>query len=103
LLEDFTALIDEINDNLDQYAGRPLNKDDEKDFHKGLKDVMTAEQRFRARLRTLRHEIETDPQTRTESKNYAFVLQDAEDALKSSLAIAQEYSKDKDEAGEKKK
>src|SRR5215472_5155762 len=27
LLEDFTALMDEINDNLDQYQGRPLSKD----------------------------------------------------------------------------
>jgi hypothetical protein len=103
LLEDFTALIDEINDNLDQYAGRPLNKDDEKDFHKGLKEVIMAEQRFRARLRTLRHEMETDPQTRAESKDYTFVLQDSEDALKSSLDIAQEYSKDKDDNGAKKK
>jgi hypothetical protein len=103
LLEYFTALIDEINDNLDQYEGRGLNKDDEKDFHKGLKEVITAEQRFRARLRTLRHEIETDPQTRTESKDYAFVLQDAEDALKSSLEIAQEYSKDKDDNSADKK
>jgi hypothetical protein len=104
LLEDFTSLIDEINDNLDQYEGRGLSKDDQKDFHKGLKEVITAEQRFRARLRTLRHEMETDPQTRTESKDYSFVLQDAEDALKSSLDIAQEYSKDKDDkAAEKKK
>src|SRR5215469_13748234 len=28
LLEDFTAILDEINDNLDTYEGRPLNKDD---------------------------------------------------------------------------
>src|SRR5215472_967438 len=27
LLEDFTSLMDEINDNLDQYQGRPLSKD----------------------------------------------------------------------------
>jgi hypothetical protein len=103
LLEDFTALIDEINDNLDQYQSRPLNKDDAKDFHKGVKELITAEQRFRARLRTLRHEMETDPQTRTESKDYAFVLQDAEDALKSSLEVAQEYSKDKDDQPAEKK
>lgn len=103
LLEDFTSLIDEINDNLDQYEGRTLSKDDQKDFHKGLKEVITAEQRFRARLRTLRHEMETDPQTRTESKDYSFVLQDAEDALKSSLDMAQEYSKDKDEKTDEKK
>src|SRR5499427_3259279 len=37
LLEDFTALLDEINDNLDMYQGRPLTKDDRKDFKKGLK------------------------------------------------------------------
>jgi hypothetical protein len=103
LLEDFASLIDEINDNLDQYGDRALNKDDEKDFHKGLKEVITGEQRFRARLRTLRHEMETDPQTRTESKDYAFVLQDAEDALKSSLETAQEYANDKNEDKGKKK
>jgi hypothetical protein len=97
LLEDFTALIDEINDNLDQYEGRGLDKDQTKDFHKGVKEVITAEQRFRARLRTLRHDIDTDPQTKTESRDYMFVLQDAEDALKSSLEIAQEYAKQKDE------
>src|SRR5450631_2429888 len=27
LLEDFTSLMDEINDNLDQYQGRPLSTD----------------------------------------------------------------------------
>ena len=97
LLEDFTALIDEINDNLDQYEGRGLDKDQTKDFHKGVKEVITAEQRFRARLRTLRHDIDTDPQTKTESRDYMFVLQDAEDALKTSLEIAQEYAKQKDE------
>lgn len=97
LLEDFTSLIDEINDNLDQYEGRPLDKDQTKEFHKGIREVITAEERFRARLRTLRHDIDTDPQTKTESRDYVFVLQDAEDALKSSLDAAQEYAKEKDE------
>jgi hypothetical protein len=97
LLEDFTALIDEINDNLDQYEGRALDKDQIKDFHKGLKEVITAEERFRARLRTLNHDIDTDPQTKTESRDYIFALQDAQEALKSSLAMAQDYAKEKDE------
>lgn len=97
LLEDFTVLIDEINDNLDQYEGRPLDKDQTKEFHKGVREVVTAEQRFRARLRTLRHDIDADPQTKTESQDYTFVLQDAEDALKSSLEMAQDYAKEKDE------
>lgn len=98
LLQDFASLIDEINDNLDQYEGRALDKDQLKGFHKGAKEVVSAEERFRARLRTLQHQIETDPQTKIESKDYAFALQDAEDALKSSLEMAQEYSKEnKDE------
>lgn len=103
LLEDFTSLIDEINDNLDQYEGHTLDKDQVKQFHKGLKEVIMAEDRFRARLRTLRHEMETDPQTRTESKDYAFALQDAEDALKSSLDTAKEYSTEKSEDKSEKK
>jgi hypothetical protein len=105
LLEDFTSLIDEINDNLDQYEGRPLSKDDLKDFHKGLKEIVMAEDRFRARLRSLHHDVETDPQTRTESRDFMFALNDAEDALKSSLDMAKEYSAEKDQQkpGEKKK
>jgi len=73
------------------------NKDQMKEFHKGIKEVVTAEERFRARLRTLRHDIDTDPQTKTESRDYMFVLQDAEDALKTSLEMAQDYAKEKDE------
>lgn len=101
LLQDFASLIDEINDNLDQYEGRALDKDQLKGFHKGAKEVVSAEERFRARLRTLQHQMEADPQTKIESKDYAFVLQDAEDALKSSLQMAREYSQEK--KGEKDK
>lgn len=95
LLEDFTSLIDEINDNLDQYEGHSLDKDQVKQFRKGLKEVITAEDRFRIRLRALRHDAENDPQTRTESKDYMFALQDAEDALKSSSDMAKQYSDEK--------
>jgi hypothetical protein len=97
LLEDFTTLVDEINDNLDQYQGRPLDKDQAKEYRKGLKEVISAEERFRARLRTLRHDMEVDPQTRTESRDYSFALQDADEALKSSLDTAKEYSQEKGE------
>jgi chromosome segregation ATPase len=98
LLDDFTFLVDELDDNLDQYqSGRNVDKDSMKDYRKGLKEVVSAEGRFRARLRTLRHEIDTDAQTKTESRDYIFALQDAEDSLKSSLDTAQEYSKEKDE------
>ncbi|HLW53437.1 MAG TPA: hypothetical protein VKW06_11385 [Candidatus Angelobacter sp.] len=91
LLEDFTALIDEMNDNLDVYQGRPLTKDDRKDFHKGLKEVIAAEERFELKLKDLKSPMASDPKTRVESQDYRFVIQDAEDALKSSLDMAREY------------
>ncbi len=92
LLEDFTALLDEINDNLDQYEGRPMSKDDRKDFHKGLKAVIAACDKWDAKLKALKSAIETDPQTMKESQDYKFVFQDAQDALKSTADMAREYS-----------
>ncbi len=91
LLEDFTSLMDEINDNLDQYQGRPLNKDDRKDFHKGLKEVIDADARFELKLKALKAAAENDAQTRTEARDFHFALNDAEDALKSSADVAREY------------
>ena len=50
LLEDFTSLMDEINDNLDQYEARPLDKDSVKQYHKGLKELIEADARFDIKL-----------------------------------------------------
>lgn len=108
LLEDFTALIDEINANLDTYQARPLTKDERKDLHKGLKEVITADEKFDQKLNALKSAGD-DPKGRAEAEEYRFVLQDAQDAVKSSLEIAREYSeespiedKDKDNSGKKK-
>jgi hypothetical protein len=92
LLEDFTALLDEINDNLDQYEGHPMTKDDRKDFHKGLKEVLTACDAWESKLRSLKSAAENDPRTRRESADFRFVLQDASDSLKSTTDMAREYS-----------
>lgn len=91
LLEDFTSLVDEINDNLDQYEGRPLDKDQVKQYHKGLKELIEADERFDLRLRTLQSAAETDPITKREAPDFRFVLQDARDALKSNADMAREY------------
>jgi hypothetical protein len=91
LLEDFTSLIDEINDNLDQYEGRPLNKESVKQYHKGLKELIEADSRFDLKLRTLKSATETDPVTRKEAPDFRFVLQDAQEALKSNADMAREY------------
>jgi hypothetical protein len=107
LLEDFTSLIDEINDNLDQYEGRPLNKESVKQYHKGLKELIEADARFELKLRTLKSASETDPVTRKELPDFRFVLQDAQEALKSSADMAREYiettHEEKSGAPEKKK
>lgn len=91
LLEDFTAIIDEINDNLDQYQGRPLDQDDRADFRDGLKAYVAATDGFDLKLKTLHAAIQNEPQARKDAKDFQFALQDAEDALKSSLDIAREY------------
>jgi hypothetical protein len=105
LLEDFTALLDEINDNLDTYQGRPLTKDDRKDFRKGLKAVMEACDQWGGKMKALKSALETDRELQKDLPDFRFVLQDAEDALKSTTEMAREYSeyKDVDEKPDKKK
>jgi hypothetical protein len=102
LLEDFTSLMDEINDNLDQYEGRPLDKDTVKQYHKGLKELIEADERFDLRLRTLQSAAETDPITRKEAPDFRFVLQDARDSLKSNADMAREYMETTHEENKKK-
>src|SRR5713226_5598623 len=96
LLEDFTAIMDEINDALDQYAGRPLSESDKKDFDKGLREVIEASDKFDLKLRTLQSAKEADPQAKKEAADYQFVLQDAQEALKSTADMAREYLTEKD-------
>ncbi|HEU4415826.1 MAG TPA: hypothetical protein VFT65_13655 [Candidatus Angelobacter sp.] len=91
LLEDFTSLLDEINDNLDVYEARPMDKDTTKEYHKGLKELIEASERFDLHLRALQSAGESDPITRKEWPDFRFVLQDARDALKSTSDIAREY------------
>ncbi|HLJ85485.1 MAG TPA: hypothetical protein VKZ53_01600 [Candidatus Angelobacter sp.] len=102
LLEDFTALVDELNDNLDQYQGRPLSKDDRKDFHKGLKELIQAYDQFDLKLKNLSVAAENDAQSRSEAADFRFVIQDAQEALKSSISLTNEYLSDADKEPEKK-
>jgi DNA repair ATPase RecN len=92
LLEDFTSLIDEINDNLDQYEGRPMDKDMVKQYHKALKELLEADARFDQKLQALKTAAENDPQTKKEAPDFRFVLLDAQEALKSNADMAREYS-----------
>ncbi len=97
LLQDFTALVDEIGDNLEMYARR---KDD---IHKAIGQVITADSEFQLKLRALK-ESSADPKLAQEAKAYEFVLQDAMDAVDSSeqdtRALLDQIAKEKQEAKE---
>lgn len=96
LLQDFTALLDAINDNLDMYHGRPLNKDDRKEFRKGIKAVVEAGDSFDLKLKTLKAAAQTDPQAQKELADFKFALQDAEEALQANSETAHEYLEEKE-------
>jgi DNA repair ATPase RecN len=91
LLEDFTNLMQEIDDNLDQYEARPMDKDMVKQYHKALKELLEADARFDQKLQALKTATETDPQTRKEWADFRFALLDAQEALKSNADVAREY------------
>jgi len=103
LLEDFTAIIDEVNDNLDTYSGWTFSKDDRKEYHKAIKEVIDSSEKFDTRLKALQTAGQTDPQTQKEAPDFRIVLQDAIDALKSSADMAKEYLTSKPDEPEKKK
>jgi hypothetical protein len=90
LLEDFSSLMDEINDNLDQYETRKLDKDAVKMYHKGLKELIAADERFGLKLKAFRESTENDPAIKKMLPDFRFVLQDAEDSLKSNIDAARE-------------
>jgi hypothetical protein len=75
MLEDFLALYDELNDNIDMYVGR---KDD---IRKVLKVVIDADTEFQSRLRAIKNAANTGPD---EVKQYEFLLTDALDTVDSS-------------------
>jgi hypothetical protein len=74
MLQDFLAVYDELNDNIDMYVGR---KDD---IRKPLKLVIEADTEFQAKLRALKDSANADA---TEAKQYEFVLTNAIDTIDS--------------------
>jgi hypothetical protein len=74
-LEDFLAVYDELNDNIDMYVGR---KDD---VRKPLKLIIEADTEFQSKLRALKDSANTDA---AEAKQYEFVLTNAIDTVDSS-------------------
>ena len=75
MLEDFLAIYDELNDNIDMYVGR---KDD---IRKPLKLIIEADTEFQSKLRAIKNAANTNA---TEATHYEFLLTDALDTVDSS-------------------
>jgi len=75
MLEDFLAVYEELNDNIDMYVGR------KNDIRKALKGVIEADTEFQSRLRALKNSANTNA---AEAKQYEFLLTDALDTVDSS-------------------
>jgi hypothetical protein len=93
MLEDFLAIYEELDDNIDMYVGR---KDD---IRKPLKLIIEADTEFQSKLRALKNSANTNPD---EVKQYEFLLSDTLDTVDSSaddhrktVAEVEEYMKRK--------
>jgi hypothetical protein len=91
LLQDFSTLIDEMDDNIDEYARRA------QDMRKVLPEVIKAETDYQTRLRTFQQTATNDPKATEEFRAYNFALQDAMEAVRGSLDDAQKTLADQTE------
>jgi hypothetical protein len=91
LLQDFSTLIDEMDDNIDEYAKRG------QDMRKALPEVIKAETDYQTRLRTLQQTVMNDPKAAQEYRAYNFALEDAMESVRGSLEDAQKTLVDQTE------
>lgn len=82
LLEQFVGIVDELDTNIDSYAEQDI------DLRKPLKSVVETDTDFQLKLRTLKDAAADDPKAAAEAQEYAFVLEDAIEAVNGSLANA---------------
>lgn len=74
LLEDIATLVDEVDDNVENYSERNA------DLRKPLKQVVEMDSEFQAKLRELKAASE-DPKKVDEAVDYKFALEDAIDSV----------------------
>ena len=80
LLEDFTKLVDEMGDNIDDYVDRKY------DLRKALKFVIEGDAEFQLKLRTLKEQGPgAGAKAGSETGDYTFALQNATEAVNLSL------------------
>jgi hypothetical protein len=77
LLEDIATLVDEIDDNVENYDERNA------DLRKPLKELVQMDSEFQLKLRELKAAAE-DPKNSSEASDYSFAVQDAIDSVNTS-------------------
>jgi len=77
LLEDVSSLVDEIDDNVENYNERSA------DLRKPLKDIVQMNSEFQAKLRELRAYME-DPKNTREADDYKFAVEDVTESVNQS-------------------
>ena len=77
LLEDVSSLVDEIDDNVENYNERSA------DLRKPLKDIVQMDSEFQAKLRELRAYME-DPKNTREADDYKFAVEDVTESVNQS-------------------
>jgi hypothetical protein len=92
LLQDFTTLLDEMDDNIDMYAAHKT------DMRKGLKLLIEADSEWQIQLRTLKQKSPPE-----ELDQYSFVLTNASDAVKDTGDSARKELQDQNELAKNKK
>lgn len=94
LLDDFQALYDELNDNIDTYVDR------RDDIRKPLKIVIDADTEFQSKLRALKDAADVPPQ---EAASYEFVLTNAIDAVDSATNDHRKLLTDQEDQAKRKR
>jgi len=92
LLQDFIALLDEIDDNIDTYGSHKT------DMRKGLKLVIEADSEWQLQLRKLKEQSPPE-----ELHQYSFVLTNAIDAVKDTGESARKELQEQNELARNKK
>jgi hypothetical protein len=96
LLEDLGTLVDEIDDNLDDYNQR------EADLRKPLKEIVQMDTEFQAKLRELKA-AEQDPKNVDEASDYKFALDDAVESVDQSATTTRKLLEEQNVKFAKKK
>ncbi len=93
LLEDLTVLLNEIGDNIDNYAGW--------DMRKPLKEVIEMDAEFQVKLRSIKEA--TDAATQAEMADYKFALEDAIDAVNADAESSRQALEEQNQLAKEKK